>query len=257
MCNIVDRAKELKRLRTSFCRTGHTMPRILFDSLRANRVILEIRYPKGYLYWDVCGRCIREINTKSKQRIDFVELRGDECILKFVETPEAQATFGLKHMILSANKVKNMNLFRENGPLIFDSVKTYLEIDEISRVGFRSFYVLEKPSYQEAEEFVNSLQLCSATVERFKGFGNELSIAQPIVLVTNEAPNARICISPAKRTDADEPGAKFDEFAPRYAVLVDIDFYLENVKPPEFDLDHFIYECHKKIKDHVAELLNK
>ena len=73
--------------------------RIFFDKLKLNKAIIEIRYPKGYLYWDVCGRCILEINNKSNEKIDFLRLGADECILRFLENPDAKATFGIRQYI--------------------------------------------------------------------------------------------------------------------------------------------------------------
>ena len=233
------------------------MARITFDKLRLNRAVLEVRYPKGYLYWDVCGKCIHEINAKSNQGIDFSELTQNECVLRFVEKSEVQASFGLKHMTVSGMKLRNINVLKESAPLIFDTVKTHLQIRQISRAGFRLFYVLRKDSYEQAEEFVNRLQLCSVSAERFKGFGNKLSAAQATVLAIDELATARISVAPAKRSDADDPTAEFDEFAPRYAALVDIDFYRENVSVEEFDLERFMHQSYKKTEDHVTQLLNR
>ena len=231
--------------------------RVAFGNLKINRGILEIRYPKGYLYWDVCGRCILEINRKSNEKIDFSELRSNKCILRFVENPTAEASFGINQMTVSAAKLRNVNLFKENGPLILDTIKTYLKIQEFSRVGFRLFYVQKTDSHEEAEEFVNGLDICSVDVDRFKGFGDELSVPQPSTLVSNGEEKVRISISAAKRTDADKEGVEFDEYAPRYAILTDIDFYREDIKVEDFDLELFIHRSHKKIKDNIAKLLSK
>jgi len=233
------------------------MARITFDSLKLNRAILEIRYPKGYLYWDVCGKCVLDINDKSQEKIDFLELKADECILRFVENSTARASFGVKHMTLSATKPRNLNLVKENAPLIFESVKTHLKIEQISRVGFRLFYVLKKDPYEEAEKFVNGLELYTLNIDRFKGFGEELSVAHATVLASNKLDYASISVGPAKRTDADEPSAEFDDFAPRHAVLIDIDFYRENIRVTQFDLERFIHDSEKKIKDNISHLLNK
>jgi len=233
------------------------MPRITFGSLKLNRAILEIKYPKGYLYWDVCGKCISEINSQSGGKIDFQELREGECILKFVGKPNAQASFGINRITLSAMKLNNINLFKENAPLILDLIKTYLEIQNISRAGFRLFHVLKKESYEDAEQFVNALDLYSVSADRFRGFGDNVSVSQPNVIVSDQEDKTRISIGAARRQDADDPAAEFDEFAPRYAVLTDIDFYKENIVVNQFDLKLFIHRSERKIKEHIAQLLNR
>lgn len=231
--------------------------RITFNDLKLNRAVLEIRYQKGYLYWDVCGKCIHEINTISNEKIEFLKLNMDECVLKFVEDTAAQATFGFKHMTLSAASLKNLNLFKSYTPLIFDVVKTNLNIKEMSRVGFRLYYVLKTESHEEGEKFISELDLYSISADRFKGFGNELSITQSNIEASDEEGSISIRISAAKRTDSDDPSSEFDEYSPRYAVLIDLDFFKQNINVEKFDFESFIHSAEKKVKDHVGNILNK
>jgi len=231
--------------------------RIFFENLKLNKAVVEVRYPKGYLYWDVCGKCILDINNKSNEKIDFLGLSADECTLRFLEHPDAKATFGIRHMTLSANELKNLNIFKENGPLILEVVKTHMKIQEISRAGFRLFYAIEKDSVDEAEKFVRELDLCSVSAGRFKGFGNEVVVTQPTVEASDDEGDVRIRINAAIRTDADVPGVKFNEYSPRCAVLIDIDFFKQNIKVEKFDLEQFIHRSQKKIKDNIVHILNK
>jgi hypothetical protein len=231
--------------------------RILFDDLRLNRAVVEIRYPKGYLYWDVCGRCVLEINSKSGEQIDFLRLGADECVLRFLEHPKAQATFGVKHVTLSDTELKNLNLFKEKGPLILEVIKTHLDIQEISRAGFRLFYVLGRDSLDEAQKFVNELGLCSVSAQRFKGFANEVVITEPTIEASDKEISVRVRMNAVRRTDSEELRAEFNEYAPRYGVLIDLDFFRENIKADGFDLGQFIHSSEKKIKDHIAHILNR
>lgn len=234
-----------------------TKKRIMFGDLKLNRCVLEIRYPKGYLYWDVCGKCIIEINKLSKDNIDFLRLNQDECILRFIDNPKAQASFGHKHMTLSENKLKNISFFKENGPMILETVKKHLEIKKISRAGFRMIYVLPKDSYEEAEQFVDELSFCSVNAIMFKGFGNEVEAEQPAVKIRDGETNVRISVSAAKRKDCDEPVIVFTEYAPKYTVLLDFDFSKENMDVGEFDLENFMNQSEKKVKENVAQILKK
>lgn len=231
--------------------------RFTYYDLKLNRAVLEIRYPKGYLYWDVCGKCINEINTISNEKIEFVKLNMDECVLKFVEDTTAQATFGFKHMTISAASVKNLDLFKNYTQLIFDIIKKNLNIKEMSRVGFRLYYVLKTESHEEGEKFINELDLYSISADRFIGFGNELSIKQSNIEVSDEEGSVSIRISAAKRIDSDAPSPEFDEYSPRYAVLIDLDFFKQNIKVEEFDFESFIHSSEKKVKNYVGNILNK
>jgi len=229
----------------------------MFSDLKMNRCVLEIRYPKGHLYWDVCGKCILEINEQTNENIDFLRLEPDECILKFVENPKAQASFGVKHMTMTGNELRNAKLFKENGPLIFETVKKHLGIKQLSRVGFRMFYVLPKDSLEEAEKFVDNTSFYSLDVSRFEGFGNKVEAKQPVVTVSDGKTNVRIRLDAAKRTDSENPEVEVTEYSPRYAVLLDFDFYVENLNVSDFDLQDFIHQAEKKVKEHAAQILKK
>jgi len=82
------------------------MAHILFDDLRLHNAVLEIRYPRGFRYWDVCGKCILEIIDRTGGNIEFEELRGgEECVLKVKNHRDARASFGFRHMTVSASAV--------------------------------------------------------------------------------------------------------------------------------------------------------
>jgi len=234
-----------------------TKKRIMFSDLKLNRCVLEIRYPKGHLYWDVCGKSIMEINELSKENIDFLRLKKDECVLKYINNPKAEASFGQKHMTLSENELKNINTFKENGPMILDTVKKHLGIKRISRAGFRLIYVLPKDSYEDAEQFVDELSFCSVNAPIFKGFGSEVEAEKPVVNIRDGETNIRISVSAAKRTDSDEPNITFTEYAPKFAVLLDFDFSKENMDVGEFDLESFMHHSEKKVKENIAQILKK
>lgn len=230
--------------------------RIMFDNLKLNKAVLEIRYSKGYLYWDVCGRSLLEINKLSGEKIDFVRLSTEECILRLLEYPTAQATFGVKHMTVSATELRNLKLFKDNAPVILDVVKGNLKVEEISRAGFRLYYVVGTETYEEARRFVGELGLASVNAGRFKGFGTELRTEANVEVSSSEG-GVRIQVSAVKRADCDDQAAQFNEYSPRYAVMVDFDFYRETVKMDEFNVGEFIHRAEKKVKDHIDQIVNK
>lgn len=232
------------------------MARILFEKLKLYQAVVEVRYMKGYLYWDVCGRCIREINQESGNKIDFSELRAGECVLRFTEEKECQAKFGPRNMSVSGTKLKNVNRLKEFAPLIYEVLRRNLEFEQVSRLGFRVFYVLEKPSEDDAAAFVDSLKLWSVQAARCTAFGDVIQAREVTINVSSGREKTRIHIAPASRSDREDPDAQFDEFAPRHAVLTDIDFSIEDIAAKDLQLDKFIHRSFGKVRDHISTLLN-
>jgi len=232
------------------------MPRVHFDNLKLNQAIVEVRYPKGYLYWDVCGHCIREINQRSGNKIDLRELQAGASVLKFTEEKGLEARFGVRNMFVTGTRLRNVNALKEYGPLIYDVLREQIQFEQVSRVGFRVFFVLEKESEDDAVAFVDSLKLYSVQADRFARFGDTIHAPEATITLSTGRERTRISIKPASRGDIDDPNAEFDEFAPRHAVLTDVDFSVEDVAAKDLQLEEFIYRSFGKVKDNISTLLN-
>jgi hypothetical protein len=235
------------------------MARITFDHLRLHRAVLEIRYPNGYRYWDICGKCILEIRSRLHDELDFQQLSGgEECILKFKSNPLARASFGFRHLTVSGTYLRNINLFKENGPVIFDIVRQNLEIKHLDRVGFRFWYVYGTKNSGEAEKIVNNLALFNVAAQRFTGFGDKVDSILPSIIVSDGGRKVTITIGAANREGAalERSDPEEEQYSPQSCVLADFDFYQENVDPETINLEQFIHNCQKNVKDNIATLIN-
>ncbi len=232
------------------------MARILYDSLRLHRAILELRHPNAYLYWDSTGQCVNDIEKDFGGKLTFKEVGSNECTLRFTEIANAQASFGIKHMTMSANSLKNVKPFQDHAPIIFEAVKKNLGIEKITRAGFRLLYALEMDSEKKAEEYIASLDWAEVDAGRFAELGSKAVLLQPAIRVIEGDTSLRIALNAVKRSDAEEPGAKFDKYNPRCALLVDLDFFKENVDASKLDISSFVHHCDKKVKDHIADIIN-
>lgn len=236
------------------------MQRITIGDLRLNQCILEIKYPKGYRYWDVCGQCILEIASATKDELDFHQLiAAEECVLIFKNYPRARATFGYRHMTLSAGYLQNVVLFKEKAPLIFDVVRSQLDIGHLDRVGLRFTYVYPTDTSEMAEDLVNAIGVAEVAVERLQGFGSKVDSISPMIVVSDGEAKVNIRISSASRQrPAGVPSTpEDDEYAPEHCVLIDLDFSKEHVDPKDLNLERFIHGCQKKVKDNLDTLLNR
>ena len=184
-------------------------------------------------------------------------MKGNECVLKFSDNLETQASFGLKHITMTGSSLKNIRIFHDYADTIYGVVREKLQIAEISRAGFRFLYVIKTNSEKDSEEFVANLELVEVDAKRFESFGSEVLLLQPTIRINDGGTFARIIVNSAKRIDAEEPEADFDEYNPAYAILLDIDFYRNNIKASELNISEFVHSCEKKVKEHIAEIINK
>jgi len=232
------------------------MRKISFENLKLHFAVVEIRYPKGYRYWDICGKCILEIAEKTGNEWDFQELSGGvECILKCKNNDKASASFGFRHMTLSASHLRNINFLREKGPVLFDIVRGNLGITHYDRIGLRFKYVYATKNTEEAERIVNNLGLFKVEQQRFVGFGDAAEGIMQSVVLSKGDQKVNITIGGATRKESAQPVD--EEFEPTNCVLIDIDFHKENVAPGDIDIEKYIYDCQKITKENIETLLNK
>ena len=234
------------------------MPRrITFNDLKLNRAIIEIRYPDGYKYWDCCGNCILRIKEKTNDAFEFLELKGGEvCVLKSKDVPSNQITFGYKHLTLSAIRLKNLNFFKNYGQILLDVVVNNISIEQITRVGIRFCYIYKTDSQEEANNIISEMKLFNINAEKFDGFGEEVKTERPGLLIIDKDVKINLNISAASSSNEifDEFGIS-DEYSPPNCILVDIDFFMEDLVVNDFSLDKFIHLAHKKVKENIAKIL--
>ena len=224
---------------------------ITYGDLKLHRAVMEIRYPDGYKYWDCCGKCILSIKEKTNDVFEFVKLRGgDECVLKLKDAPSNQMAFGFKHLTLSAMRLKNLDFFKKHGPILLDVAMDEIGITQITRVGMRFLYVYKTETIDEANNIINSMKLFKINAEKFEGFGQEIKTERPTLLIIDNDVKMNLNISAASTNNAilDELGAK-DDYSPPNCILVDIDFFMEDLVAKDLSLETFIYSSFKKVKD--------
>lgn len=234
------------------------MPRrISLNDLKLNRAVIEIRYPDGYKYWDCCGKCILYIKEKTKDAFEFLELRGgDECVLKLKDFPSHQISFGYEHLTLSALRLKNLDFFNTYSPILLEAVINNIGIERITRVGMRFWYVYKTDTLDEANNIINEFKLFDINTESFKGFGEEVKTERPRLLIIDKDVKMNLSISAAYSSNdiLNELGIP-DEYSPPNCILVDIDFFMEDLMAKDLFIDKFIYSSHKKIKDNLSRVL--
>ena len=110
-----------------------------FGDFYLNRVILELNYDEGHLYWDNCGATNLDILKKFP---NWIWERTTTELSTFREKKKRiELLFNIQHIRFIQNEVDNLNQFKEAATEITPIILQHLQIDAFSRVGNRFIYV--------------------------------------------------------------------------------------------------------------------
>jgi len=233
---------------------------ITFDKLRLHRCAFEIRHPSSYLYWDNCGKCILDIVKATNGKFDFKELRGgQECALKTDDSPFTEFSFGYQRTILASQNLRDVNLFKKYVPILFESVKQNLDIKEISRIGFRLWFIYKTDSEDDASSIINKSSIYNISFTRFEGFGREIKACDPVIIISEGSEKIRISLNAAHRQSEyviNPEDNDAEEYSPKYCLLIDLDFFIEDAPPIDTNLSEFISKCYNRVKNNISNIIN-
>jgi hypothetical protein len=142
--------------------------------------------------------------------------------------------------------LRNINFFKKYVPILFDSVKHNLDIKELSRIGFRLWFIHKTNSEDDASSIINKSSIYNIAVTRFEGFGREIKACDPVIIISDGSEKIRLSLNAAHRqseyiTPEDKDA---EEFSPKFCLLIDLDFYIEDAPPIDTDLAEFIGKCY-------------
>lgn len=235
------------------------MANIKFNDLALHHAVLEVKYPSGYRYWDICGKTILDLRSATKDDLDFKQLLGgEECVIHSNANPLLDVRFGYKRIFVSANNLSDTVLLEEMGSLLFNIVCRNFELAHIDRVGFRQWYVYPTATNAASLAIVNKLGLFTLDQTRLLGFGDAVKTISPQVTMSDGDKQVSITIAAARRLSPlpSNVSEKDKPFYPDNCVLLDVDSSQENMKAEDIDIASFIHICHKMCRDNVYTLLN-
>ncbi len=225
-----------------------------FSDLRLNRVILELRYDKGYLYWDRCGATIVEICKKFpewKWKGVTVELASLKNIQRRMEL-----VFNFWNIRFIQNKVENLNQFKEATDRITPFIVEKLEIEKFKRIGNRYQYVFPLKNPEQGKKIIQESSIIEIPKEKLALFTEKPTKAAFVVYLENENLRYRIELVGIERLEVPE-NIKIDEqFEPKYGLRIDIDIAtLKEVKASNFDCGAFVQSNKKFLENNLIKLI--
>jgi len=143
------------------------------DKLVLERVIFEIRYTHGYLYWDNCGKIWRELSLKWPNiKLDEVDTSKARLTLSKDETPIGLG-FSPNKADTTQDYPRRLNTYVEFTSDAIQNICKYLEIDSFTRVGNRFHYIYPVKEISEAFSLVSQTGMVDLKEEKLKLFGKE------------------------------------------------------------------------------------
>lgn len=113
---------------------------MLFEDLGLFKIILELRYDDGYLYWDKCGEIILNIQRVIPEW-KWDGISAESAKLKNLRM-NTELVFNQNYIRFIQSEVDNLNKFRESTEKVTTLIIEKLKIEKFKRIGNRYQYVL-------------------------------------------------------------------------------------------------------------------
>jgi hypothetical protein len=142
---------------------------MLFSQLHLERIVFELRYDAGYLYWDHSGRVLYDmIGQFPKFEVRAVQLAGTQA-----EWTEEGLVFNFNNekLDITQNEVGSVKLFKEVSAHLCSVIFTHLKLKTFTRAGVRFFYVYPTKSKDEADKLLSTSKLFCAETKETEPFG--------------------------------------------------------------------------------------
>lgn len=228
-----------------------------FEDFQIERIVFEVRYKNGYLYWDNFGKLWKGLAAEWPE-IEVHHVDTQTGILKLKEkfidiNVNPQKSFIIQHL---PKKLDDFNSIAEN---LVGLLNELLEIETFTRVGNRFILILPCDSVDEATNIIKEADLFSVNTEKTKSLGKILKENELRLLYHSDdvGTNFRLQSVDRKLTEFPLPTpSKIDTswFIPK-GVLLDIDYF--SIKPVGFGIlksTEYINNNFRKLKRFVRSL---
>jgi hypothetical protein len=240
-----------------------------FDSV-LDRVIFEIRYGSGHLYFDRCGQCLTDIERQCDGwLVTSVDLQTGK-----VEQPEKRMHVNFSNTKFdftfdrSTSTIVDIVDVAKEASLIWKIIQANFALDELIRIGCRFNYILPTVSIDESEKLLEKSKFNITMPEWIDKNEYKTKTREALVILSKADVEYRIRLCGVTRQEAVDPSTlpladprvlskkqnqyriiklkKMSEYSanPMYAVLLDVDCVCYN--PETISVQEFI-QTHVKI----------
>lgn len=232
---------------------------IELDKLVIERIILEVRFSRGFLYWDNCGKIWKALCDKWAD-LEMVTVSPEKAAFK-IKDEGLELKFSQADIHLSQSYPhSSLNLFKEVGREAIPLIANSLEIKSFSRIGNRIFYLCPVATLEESSDMVRSTGLLNISEEKINLFGDSLEEPGIQFRIQDEdiayrfniqALSRKLELELPKPIEADS--SKFVE----NAVLIDVDYFTrKSVDLSITDFEEIINQVQKSLRYNLRKLLS-
>lgn len=227
-----------------------------FGDFYLNRVILELNYDEGYLYWDNCGATNLEIRKKFP---NWIWQKSTTELSAFRENKKRmELLFNIQQIRFIQDEVDNLNQFKEAATEITPIILQHLQIDTFSRIGNRFIYVSPLDNIEKGREIIQKSRLIEIPKEKLSLFGENPAKAGFRLFIKNGDLQYRIEITTIKRIERSGIGKIDEKFFPELGLRVDVDFVMiKKVNASDFSSSEFIQGNYKFLESNLIKFIRK
>jgi hypothetical protein len=225
-----------------------------------HRLIFELRYDRGELYWDRCGRVARALAAKPGWALQSIDLNG--CHI-WNEDQNLILTYSATKLDLTQSQNRDVSdvlppgEFAVIGEEFSEAVVQALEVKSFPRIGFRLLTLYATDTVEDASLRINRMSFFSPSKALTELGG--LSGASHSVVVTRSEHMVRVAATPFEQQVRLPPSViasakaeshkhekgqdkiliqklkakKAIEAYPAAGMMIDLDAYIEDVPYPE------------------------
>lgn len=226
----------------------------LFKDLKLHKVIFELRYDKGYLYFDVCGKTVKKIEEKMPD-FKFRGIEGPNVAVLDDYKDRMVACFAWDKLDITQMYAENVNKFKSAAETFSKVVTESLGVDRFKRIGNRYQFMYKTNSIENASDIIKKAGVITKDWSTLDRLGGELDKASCTAILRRDAYFHRIVLTAVEKQEPVAIRTKpEEEYNPQFAVLVDIDVYQED--PKSFDVNDFIHKAYKMMEHNAIRLIS-
>jgi len=227
-----------------------------FSEFNLSRVIFEIKYDNGFLYWDNCGATNLEIVREFPAW--GWEKSTAELSLFRKTTNKIELIFNIHNIRFTQDEVDNLNQLKKATKEITPIILKNLEINKFTRVGNRFRYVLPLEDTKQGDEIVNKSKLIVIPDNKLMLFGSKPKKTSFLIYVKEDNLQYRIELTTIKRIDSGGIGKLNEKYFPKFGLRADIDFaIIDKVGFSDIAFDEFIQKNFKFLESNLVKLISK
>lgn len=226
------------------------------EELHLSKVILELRYDEGYLYWDKCGETLLDI------RKNFSEWKWEAISTELTRlknhTRNMELVFNYENIRFIQNEVENLNQFKEATGKITPIIVKSLEINRFKRAGNRYQYVFPLENPNQGKKIIQKSHLIEIPEEKLALFGENPIKTNFVIHIENKDSHYRVELVGIERLGVPKNIKVDEKFNPKYGLRIDVDIATVNeVNSSDFDCGVFIQSNKKFLENNIIKFIQK